>query len=90
MELLQAVNEIGDWRGLCTYLGVDRGTMDGIKYFGHTEKLDCLQAYINQGEAKWSGVIKAVVMMKNHLVAQNIAKAHGLINYYENIVRVEL
>ena len=91
MELLQAVENIGDWRVLCTFLGVDQGTMDDIKHSSYVhKKLDCLQAYIDQGKAKWSGVIKAVVMMKNHLVAKNIAKAHGLINYYEKVVKSEL
>jgi plasmid maintenance system antidote protein VapI len=85
--------EIGNWRGLCTNLGVDEGVMDALIHSTATvdaKKADCLQAYFNSGEATWSDVVKAVAMhpIRNKRVAKRIAKAHGL--SYEVIVKDEL
>ena len=92
-DLIQAVKEIGNWRGLCTNLGVNEAEMDKLKYSTDTvdaKKADCLRAYFNSGEAKWSDVVKAVAMhpISNKRVAKQIAKAHGL--HYEAIVKDEL
>jgi hypothetical protein len=95
-DLIQAVKEIGNWRGLCTNLGVDEGVMDTLIHSPATvdaKKADCLQAYFNGGEAKWSTVVKAVSMhpISNKRVAKWIAKAHGLNTYNsESDKKVEL
>ena len=92
-DLIQAVKEIGNWRGLCTNLGVTEGVMDTLKYSGDTvdaKKADCLQAYFNGGRAKWSDVVKAVTMhpINNIRVAEQIAEDHGL--SYSNVMKDEL
>ena len=94
-DLIQAVKDIGDWQGLCTNLGVSEGVIDTLVHSTatvDTKKADCLRAYFKSGEAKWSNVVKAVVMypISNKLVAKQIAKAHGLDNYYNNVVKNEL
>ena len=92
-DLIQAVKEIGNWRGLCTNLDVNEGVMDSLQHSSDTvdaKKAGCLRAYFNSGEAKWSDVVKAVAMdpINNKRVAKQIAKAHGL--HYEAIVKDEL
>jgi pyruvate-formate lyase-activating enzyme len=93
-DLIQAVEKIGNWRGLCTNLGVDEGVMDALIHSTATvdaKKADCLQAYFNGGEAKWSDIVKAVAMhpINNKRVAKRLAKAHGL-NYKKIIEKDEL
>ena len=94
-DLIQAVKKIGDWKGLCTNLGVSEGKINALVHSTATvdaKKADCLRAYFNSGEAKWSNVVKAVAMypIDNKLVAKQIAKAHGLDSYYNNFVKNEL
>ena len=96
-DLIQAVQEIGDWQGLCTNLGVSEGKIEALVHSTATvtvdaKKADCLRAYFKSGEAKWSNVVKAVAMypVGNKLVAKQIAKAHGLDSYYNNFVKNEL
>jgi hypothetical protein len=92
-DLIQAVVEIGDWRGLCTSLGVDEGVLDALYHSTAPEdakKADCLRAYFKSGEARWSDVVKAVSMppIRNKRAAKRIAIAHGL--SYEAIMKDEL
>ena len=92
-DLIQAVKDIGDWRGLCTNLGVSDGEMDVLIHSTstvRTKKADCLKAYWNEGEAKWSDVVRAVAMspINNKRVAKKIAKAHSL--DFDEILRDEL
>ena len=86
-DLIQAVKDIGDWRSLCMNLGVSEGEMDNIIHNDGTKKIDCLQAYWNGGDAKWSDVVRAVAMspINNKRVAKEIAKDHGL--DYNEIVK---
>ena len=82
-NLVEAVKDICDWRGLCLNLGVDQTTMDALIYSSdgvNMKKLRCLQAYFDQGKAKWSEVVKAVKSypMNNKHVANNIAEAYGV------------
>ena len=90
--LIQAVKDIGNWRGLCTNLGVSEGVIDTLIYSTTTvdiKKADCLLAYFNGGEANWGDVVNAVAMhpISNKRVAKQIAITHGL-DY--NIVKEEL
>ena len=92
-DLIQAVKDIGNWRGLCTNLGVSEGVIDTLKYSPIAEDMkmiDCLQAYFNDGEANWGDVVKAVAMhpISKKRVAKQIAITHGL--DYNNIVKEEL
>ena len=95
-DLIQAVQEIGDWEGLCTNLGVSEGKIDALVHstatVDTTKKARCLRAYFKSGEAKWSNVVKAVARypIDNKRVAEQIAKAHGLDSYYNNVVKNEL
>ena len=64
-------------------LGVAQGKIDALIHSPdvvHIKKLECLQAYYDQGEAKWSDVVKAVESypINNKRVANNIAKAYGV------------
>ena len=92
-DLIQAVKEIGNWKGLCTNLDVSQGKIDALIHSTATvdaKKAACLQAYFNGGKVKWSEVVKAVAMypINNIRVAKQIAEAHGL--NYNNIVKDEL
>ena len=88
-DLVYAVKDIGDWKGLCTNLDVDLGTLDGIEHSPiYDKKWECLTAYLKQGEARWSDVVRAVAMLGNKLVAKKIAKKHGI--DFEKVVRDEL
>ena len=82
-DLLQAVEDIGNWRGLCTNFRVDEGIMNKLIYssaHSDTIKQDCLTAYWNHGEDTWTEVIKAVYMapINNQRVAKRIAKKYGV------------
>ena len=92
-DLIQAVKDIGDWRGLCMNLGVAEGKMNFLVNAAKPENkkmADCLQAYFNQGDAKWSDVVKAVAMhpISNKRIAKKIAKAHGI--NFDEVVKDEL
>ena len=75
-------------------LGVQQGKMETLVHSSdtavHTKKLECLQAYFDEGEAKWSEVVKAVAEypVSNKRIAKKIAKAHGI--DYDEIVKDEL
>ena len=88
-ELIQAVKEIGNWRGLCSNLGVGQEVMDPLIHSTDvvdTKKMECLRTYFDGGEAKWSKVVKAVAMhpINNKHVALKIAEAHGL-NFHKTV-----
>ena len=92
-DLIQAVKEIGNWRGLCTNLGVNEGKIDALIHSTatvDTKKAACLRAYFIGGQAKWSDVVKAVAMhpIDNIRVAKQIAEDHGL--SYSNVMKDEL
>ena len=83
MDLIQAVREIGDWRGLCLNLKVDEATMNIIAYSSdgvHMKKTECLKAYFDANVAKWSEVVNAVAShpINNKRIAKNIARAYGV------------
>ena len=92
LELIQAVNAIGDWRGLCMNLQVTEGVINRLEHsriHDEDKKRDCLQAYFDTGEANWTEVVRAVMMspIANMRIAKQIAKNHG-VNY--NKVKDEL
>ena len=88
-DLVHAVRDIGDWKGLCMNLDVSLGTMERIEYSSTpNKKLECLTMYLKQGEAKWSNVVRAVAMLDNKRVAKKIAQKHGI--DFEKVVRDEL
>ena len=87
-DLVHAVRDIGDWKGLCMNLDVDLGTMEHIEYSSTpNKKLECLTAYLKQGEANWNHVVRAVAMLGNKRVARKIAQKHGI--DFEKVVRDE-
>ena len=93
-DLIQAVKEIDNWKGLCTNLGVSQGKIDALIHSRDTvdaKKAACLRAYFNGGKVKWSEIVEAVAMhpINNIRVAKQIAEAHGL-NYDNIIVKDEL
>ena len=80
-KLHQAVAEIGNWRGLCENLKVDRGTMDMLKYSNDQpeyKKSDCLNAYFDKGDAVWEEVVLAVAQhpVDEVDIARNIANKY--------------
>ena len=82
-DLTKAVQTIGDWRGLCTNLKVDEGTMNTLIHSSdrpETKKDECLKAYFDTGDATWSEVVRAVGMhpIKNKRLAKKIAEDHGV------------
>ena len=82
-SLIQAVQTIGDWRGLCTNLGVDESIMNSLIQStdnANIKKMECLHGYLKSGEATWRHVVRAVAMypLKDMRLAKKIAKAHGI------------
>ena len=62
-QLHQAVVEIGNWRGLCENLKINRGTIEKLKYSSDPPEYkisDCLTAYFDKGEAVWEELIIAI------------------------------
>lgn len=83
--MIQALQNIGDWRGLCRNLNVDEGTMDNLEHnHNHpdVQKAECLKAYFNTGKARWAEVVKAVAMypIKNMRVSKKIAREKGILH----------
>ena len=83
-DLIQAVEDVGDWKGLCRNLDVDEGTMDTLIKNPSSPpnelKAECLTVYFNSGKARWSKVVQAVARfpIKNRKLARKIAKDHGI------------
>ena len=82
-DLIQAVKDVGNWRALCMNLRVNEGKMDSLVYAAgreETKKTECLQAYFDEGDAKWSDVVKAVARhpVNKKLIAKKIARTHGI------------
>ena len=83
-DLIQAVQEVGDWIGLCRNLGVSEGKLDTLiqnpNQPANQQKAECLRAYFNMGKAKWSKVVEAVKKypISNSRLARKIAEDHGL------------
>lgn len=80
---MQAVRSVGIWRELCMNLRVDEGTMNRLIHStdrDETKMTECLQAYVNSGEARWSQLVRAVATypLNNKKLAKKIAKDHGL------------
>ena len=67
-------------------LKVDRGIMNKLDkaHRGNEDDkmLECLQAYIDNGEASWSEVVQAVAKppINNKRLARKIAAAHGVVH----------
>ena len=62
-ELQQVVVEIGNWRGLCKNLKINRGTVEKLIYSNDLPEYrisDRLNAYFDKGEAVWEEVILPV------------------------------
>ena len=83
-DLIQAVKDVGDWKGLCRNLDVDEGTMDVLIKNPNSPpnelKAECLTVYFNSGKATWSKVVEAVANfpIKNKRLARKIANDHGI------------
>ena len=83
-DLIQALQDVGDWKGLCRNLDVDEGTMDTLikNPSSHPNELkaECLTAYFNTGKAKWSKVVDAVANypISNKRLARKIAQDHSV------------
>ena len=84
-DLIQAVKDVGDWKGLCRNLDVDEGTMDILiknPNSGPPDELkaECLTVYFNSGKATWSKVVEAVANypIKNIRLAKKIANDHNI------------
>ena len=82
-ELYQAVAKVGDWTGLCLNLVVDEAKMNELKYSASVhehKKQECLQAYLNTGEANWENVIQAVAAYPicNVKLAKEIANSRNI------------
>ena len=82
-DLIQSLQSIGDWRGLCRNLDVDESIMDHLEhsyYHPDVQKAECLKVYFNTGKARWTKVVEAVAMypIKNLRVAKKILEEHGL------------
>ena len=75
------VADIGFWEGLCMNLGVDRSLMNELKHSNKEDKIkktECLQAYIDSGEAYWEKVVKAIsnYPIDNKRIASQIAERY--------------
>ena len=78
-DLIQAVQDVGDWKGLCRNLDIDEGTMDSLIKNPSSPpnelKAECLTVHFNSGKARWSKVVQAVASfpIKNRKLARKIA-----------------
>lgn len=82
-DLTSAVQDIGDWEGLCINLEVAESVMSELRYTagpGSRKKLRCLHAYFNTGESTWEELIHAVIEhpIGNKRVAKKIANEQGI------------
>ena len=78
-----AVAEIGDWESLCENLGVPKPMMNRLRFSNKQDerkKSECLQAYIDTGEACWEEVVKVVANhpFYNKRLAKKIASKYGV------------
>ena len=92
-QLFQAVDKIGDWQNLCKNLKVDVGIMDMLKFsrdHDSIKKDECLEAYVNNGDASWEEVVVAVARfpIRNKLVSYNIAKVYVDQSNYETLMEL--
>ncbi len=92
-ELNKAVSDIGDWYGLCSNLDVERGLLSELQHSNEhfsSKKIQCLEAYYDQGEATWEGLISAVSdhPIRNKRVAKELADKHGI--DFKNLIKDEL
>ena len=92
-DLIQAVKDVGDWRALCTNLKINEGKMDFLVNSADSfmiKKAECLQAYFDEGDAKWSDVVKAVAKhpVNKIRIAKKIAKIHGI--NFDEVIKHEL
>ena len=92
-DLYHAVQDVGNWKGLCFNLRVDDATMNRIDLSDEhdaNKKIDCLRAYIDGGEASWPSVVQAVAKppISNKLLAKKIAKDRGV--NYDSVMKDEL
>ena len=84
---------IGDWQALCEYLGVPKPVLQQLRYDNkqHSEKKsECLEAYLNTGEACWETVVRVVAHYPfyNKKVAKEIADKYEV--DYSKHVKEEL
>ena len=82
-ELETAVADIGNWESLCEKLEVPKPVMNTLRFSGKQDerkKSDCLQAYIDTGEACWEKVVKVVANhpFNNKRLAKDIASKYGV------------
>ena len=78
-----AVAEIGDWESLCENLGVPKPVMNRLCFSSEhhqRKKSECLQVYIDSGEACWEEVVKVVANdpFYNKRLAKKIASKYGI------------
>ena len=78
-----AVEEIGDWESLCENLEVPKPVMNSLHFSSEhpqRKKRECLQAYIDSGEACWEEVVKVVANnpFYNKRLAKKIASKYGV------------
>ena len=83
-DLIQALQGVGNWEGLCRNLNVDEGILELVKNsynLPYERKAECLKAYFNTGKAKWSEVIDAIgtYPINNNRLAKKIAIDRGLL-----------
>ena len=78
-----AVAEVGNWKSLCENLGVLKEVMNSLDYSSEhhqRKKRECLQAYIDSGEACWEEVVNVVASdpFHNKRLAKKIASKYGV------------
>ena len=78
-----AVAEIGNWESLCENLEVPKEVMNSLHFsteHHQRKKRECLQAYIDLGEACWEEVVKVVANhpFHNKRLAKKIASKYGV------------
>ncbi len=81
VALFTATQNIGDWAGLCTYLGASDSIMDGLKYSTAQDiikKQECLTDVFNNFRLDWERVVRVVANypISNSREACNIAKIY--------------
>ncbi len=80
-QLNLMLEDIGNWEALCLNLGVRTGVIDGLRHSRlpvSSMKLQCIEAYVNDGDATWEEVRTAVTLypILNSNVASKIARKY--------------
>ncbi len=81
IDLFTATKNIGNWKGLCEYLGASEAVMNLLRFSKEEDiikKEDCLTDYFNNHDPDWFTVVRVIASypISNLQVACQIAEDH--------------